>query len=229
MRLVWRAVAALALLAPSVHAEGSAVDACVADADAGQVLRDASKLIDARSAFRRCASAACPAPIRSDCTSWATEVDARVPILRLRTVDGHGRPVAATTTLDGRVVTGDALEVDPGPHVVEASIGRERRTRSVMLGPGDRSGVELAFASGGVAPVTLVALGVAGVSLGLGTFFAFKARSSYDDLDARCAPTCAGDDVSSVRREGLLADVFFATGLVALGVAAYAYLRQDHP
>jgi hypothetical protein len=65
--------------------------------------------------------------------------------------------------------------------------------------------------------IGLLALGGAGV-------FWYRAEAGRSTLeDAHCAPTCASSDVSAIKRDRLIGDVFLGAGVVLVGVAAYLF------
>jgi hypothetical protein len=66
--------------------------------------------------------------------------------------------------------------------------------------------------------------GVAAAGAASFAFFSLSGRSQLRDLED-CKPYCARDDVQSVRTKYLIADISLGVSLVALGSAAYLWLR----
>jgi hypothetical protein len=140
-------------------------------------------------------------------------------------------------SLDGMVVaerlTGGSVEVEPGEHTVrfERSDGKVIEQK-VLVTEGEKhrkvvaeyaSLVPKPPADGRPPPVeekkiplgSYVAGGVAVVALGSFAIFALTGKSNEDDLAGTCSPNCGTDEVGSVNRSYLVADV-------SLGVAAVA-------
>lgn len=205
-------------------------------------------LLAARDNYLACASAeGCPAMVRSECEQALGELKASIPSLIVAVVDDHGHDVGdAALTLDGRPIAhdGTAIELDPGQHVVVAtSQGRRAELNVVATERELNRRVELLLpalaAAAPAAPPPPVAappqrshlpsyvLGGVGV-LAAGSFagFALSGRAGMSDLD-RCKPYCERDQVRSVQTKYLIADVSLGVSLVALGAAAYLWLRPE--
>jgi hypothetical protein len=120
-----------------------------------QVAEQAGTLREARSQALVCANAECPRLIRSDCTRWAEDLDARIPtiVLEARTADGH-EVSDVRVLIDGERLpsasSGAPIPVDPGDHVfrfeasgsppVEQRVtvpkgARAQRVRATLLTP----------------------------------------------------------------------------------------------
>lgn len=121
-----RLLASLATLfvATSVVSTASAADekkACVAAYEQSQVLRNESKLSDAKKAMLVCARDVCPAALRTDCVGWLSEVESSIPSVVVDAKDRAGKDIVSVkvsvdgksvlTTLDGKPMT-----MDPGAH-----------------------------------------------------------------------------------------------------------------
>lgn len=221
-------------------ARGDATDACIQASDEGQVLRDQGKLIAARARFLACSRESCPRLVRTDCTSWLSDADARIPSVVLSAQDPSGRDVAdVKVTLDGAKLTDHlearAIPLDPGEHrfrferpglpaVEETLILREgelRRAVAVHFGAG--SGPTPPPPSPGptrgtiAAAATLGALGIAG-----GAVFAYlaaTAKSDADHLRATCAPNCDPAAVDPVRTRLIGANVALGLGIASAAAA----------
>lgn len=160
------------------------------------------------------------------------------------TIDG--KPFAGKT--DGR-----AFDVDPGEHTfVFSPPGEPTVEVRVVVREGEKSqkvdatsklwippsASPTGSATGPLAtpppatkrerPVPWPVYALGGLALvGAGGFvgFGLAGTAGKSDLET-CKPTCAEDDVSSVRTKYLVADVSLAVGVVALGVAAVVFLTR---
>lgn len=235
-------LAASALWAGGARAEAKE---CVLRNNQGADEQSQHHLLAARDNYLACASAeGCPAMVRSECEQALGELKASIPSLIVAVVDDHGHDVGdAALTLDGRAVShdGSPIELDPGQHVVVAtSQGRRAELNVVATERELNRRVELVLptpvaAAPAAAPVVApppershlpsYVLGGVGV-LAAGSFagFALSGHSGMSDLD-RCKPYCERDAVRSVQTKYLIADVSLGVSLVALGAAAYLWLR----
>jgi hypothetical protein len=235
------------LAAAGLWSEGARAEAkeCVLRNNQGADEQSQHHLLAARDNYLACASAEeCPAMVRSECEQALAELKASIPSLIVMVVDDHGDDLSeATLTLDGRPLAhdGTAIELDPGQHVVVAISPGRRAELSVMAAERELNRrVELVLHAPAVAapaappPVApppershLPSYVVGGVGvLAAGSFagFALSGHSGMSDLD-RCKPYCQRDDVRAVQTKYLLADVSLGVSLVALGAAAYLWLR----
>lgn len=251
-------VALAALISPS-HASAAKPDAKQACADAftkTQRLRRDGKLLEARQEAKGCASQTCPGVVQRECERLVEELERAIPSVLLRVRDPSGREtLEVAITLDGAPFkpppAGLAAELNPGSHAFEVSYGGStplRRDVVIFEGvkartidvsfepppapapvatapapppppPPEPRTPTLSYVLGGVGVV-----GVAGfVALGL------SARSSFDDLEKSCGPSCPNDKVDPVRRRALFADVSLGVGLVSLGVATYLFVNSRRP
>ncbi len=245
---------------PMARADDGAKRACVTEHLEGQRLRDGGKLKAARQQFLACSMDACPAPLRKDCLQWLDETDAATPTVLIRARRADGQDTADVNVLvDGESITtrltGLPLPIDPGEHVVRfvAGDGSTHEQRLVLnVGEKNRP-VEVVFSArperssqpgqtpiapsspapnggGGIPASAYVAGAVGVVALGSFAFFGLSALTRGHDLESSCAPRCAGDDATSVRRDALIADVSLGVGIVALGAAAWILLtHHDSP
>ena len=97
--------------------------ACIAASDAGQTSRDTGHLRAARASFLACSRAECPKTVRLDCDGWLEETTKSVPSVVLGAADERGNELGdVRVTFDGEPLadhlTGTAVAVDPGSHVV---------------------------------------------------------------------------------------------------------------
>lgn len=95
--------------------------ACVAAYEQSQVLRNESKLSEAKKQLLICARDVCPAALRTDCASWLSEVESNMPSVVIDVKDSGGKDlVAVKVSLDGKPVMtkldGKSMAVDPGAH-----------------------------------------------------------------------------------------------------------------
>lgn len=217
----------------------SAKTACVAAHEEGQKLRADKKLRSARERFVACAKSECPAVLRRECGEQIEAIESATPSVVFEARDESGNAVTAVkVSLDGTVIaerlTGGAIEVEPGEHTVrfERTDGKVIETK-VLVAEGEKNRKVVAeYASllpkppkddRPVVPPeekkiplgTYVAGGVAVVALGSFAVFALTGKSNEDDLAGKCSPNCTDDEVGSVNRSYLIADV-------SLGVAAIA-------
>jgi hypothetical protein len=146
----------------------------------------------------------------------------------------------------GRVTSRPAIELEPGadlratlekaapallPHLRERS--REpaprpeptERREVVVVTPALPAGErERRFT-----PAMWIATGVGAGALIGATVFSLSSRRKFDTLDGdgcRRMP-CSKDDIDSLRRDALLADVFFGTAIVATGVVVALYVTAE--
>lgn len=146
----------------------------------------------------------------------------------------------------GRVTSRPAIELEPGadlraileraapallPHLRERSSGpapapEPREREVVVLTPG----VQAATGSERrLTPATWIATGVSAGALIGATVFSLSSRRKFDTLDGdgcRRMP-CSKDDIDSLRRDTILADVFFGTAIVAAGAAVVLYVTGE--
>lgn len=142
-----RCIVACILLPPSLSTlaagDARAADrkrACVAASTEGQTLGQDDKLLEARDELRICASERCPAVMRSYCTRWLADLEARIPTVIVRAQDGSGADVLdAQATIDGKPVEiGRPAAVDPGEHdVTVARPDGTHEQRKILVVDGD--------------------------------------------------------------------------------------------
>lgn len=111
---------ALASLAPAIAiAAPPDKTTCAASYEQAQRLRRSKKLVKAREALLVCVQDSCPEILRTDCTTWLSQVDASLPtvVFEARGADGVFLP-DVTVSSGGEVVVshldGNAIAFDPG-------------------------------------------------------------------------------------------------------------------
>jgi hypothetical protein len=188
-----------------------------------------------------------PAPFaraRAEALELQVELKQRLPRLR---VDLSGAPQGdePRLTLDGalRPECSSGCFVNPGVHVIAARTSRALAEEQLSFNEGDRQLLELVFspllgpsgsaadgASGAppaeplqVPTATWIAGGVALAGLTTGSVLGLHAVQRRDELRETCAPHCATDDVASVRRQVVVANVALGIGLSAAAVAVASY------
>jgi hypothetical protein len=122
-------------------ADGPSVDECLAASDEGQVLRDQSKYIRARDAFRTCAQTACPSIVQRTCVRWLAEIEEAIPtvVLAARGASDESEKVLddVSVDVDGAPLinrlTGTATPVDPGRHVFAFKRGATTVTVEALI------------------------------------------------------------------------------------------------
>jgi hypothetical protein len=241
----------LAATAASLPTTARAQDraACLASYDAGQAARDEQKLTKARREFAVCASASCPAVLRTDCIAWLREADAVMPTVVLRATDDGGRDrTDVEVDLDGvpfvHTLDGTAIGVDPGLHVFRLRAARAAPVEErVVVARGEKNRVVVVHvpgAAGQPAParetprsptavLPAVLAGIAVLALGGATYFYAKGIHDGDALRDRCGspPSCPRADVDAVQAKLVTGDVMASVGLLAAGAAIYFVLTRS--
>lgn len=64
---------------------------CVQTEDRGHLARDAGRLLEARTQFRSCSAATCPAEIRDACAEALVETEQRIPSIVVEARDDEHR------------------------------------------------------------------------------------------------------------------------------------------
>jgi len=242
---------------PTVASAAPSTRECAAAYEETQLAMRRSRLLHARETLHTCLDEACPKALRSDCSEWLKEVEARTPSVVVEWVAEAASVRDARLFVDDVLqaggVDGKAIAVDPGPHVfrieaphappvsVTTVIREGDKLRVVRLEPPTRSPAEPAprAESSEAATVPDVAqrkevlvprrpvpwpvFALAGVGVATGaafTYFAVSGASGKSDL-YRCKPECPEAQISDVRTDFLVADVFLGVTVVALGAAAY--------
>ena len=234
--------AALALVA----APGSATKparACIDAHAAGQVERDASRLLEARERFNTCAAEACPAMIRKECAELGAALSPLVPSIVLVAQDARGAAlVGAHASVDDHrglpALDSTPIELNPGVHHVEVALADGRRqTLDFSLNEGEKSRRVVATFALAVPPkaasssssgngLAYVVGGVGLLALGGWGAFAWDGSRKQARLET-CAPRCTNlAEVHAMRRSYLIADVLLGVSVVTVGTSAYLLINN---
>jgi hypothetical protein len=234
---------------PPVPARADEVAACVKSAENAQTERSAHRLRAARDRLLACAQSSCPTVVRNDCATWLSEVDQLLPSVVVQARDTRGIELFdVKVTVDGELLTshldGLAISVDPGSHVFHFEAeGAPPLQQQLLIREGEKGrALPITLAAPAppsaptkpakqIHPLTYVfgGLGVAGVA-GF-TYFGLKGTADAGELRDTCGvdKTCSQDQVDSVHRTLVVADVCLAVGVVSLGTALYFYLSHQQP
>lgn len=241
---------ALALGATIVPARASAnptKQECIDAINDGQDLRQAHKVVEAKTRFAVCIASSCPASLRDDCGKRLADTTAAVPTLVFEVTDARGNDLASVrVAMDGKplveTLTGSAVEVDPGQHQFsfEDDAGVVRRAqRTLIVAEGDRdrhvhiviapdhnvSGPEEKHATSDHDQRTigwvLGSVGVGGIAIG--SIFGAIALSGgpCNSSDHTCATQGQKDTLSAYE---VVSTLGFIAGVAGLGVGAYLVL-----
>jgi hypothetical protein len=117
---------------------------CVAANEAGQVLVQSGKPIEAERKLATCMAASCPVPVRQDCAQRLLEIGRAIPTIVFDWKDSAGNGVRPTrVAVDGQpspdAAAGQPLRLDPGEHrfSFEAD-GMSRVEKSFTLREGEK-------------------------------------------------------------------------------------------
>jgi hypothetical protein len=222
----------------------------------GQELHQAQKLTEARERLIECAQRTCPTFMQTECTRWLAEVEAALPTVVLDVHDASGRALTATQIwVDDRPAPlpgASAFPIDPGEHVFRAQLsdGREVTTRALVR-EGEKSRAVVLELPGAAPPNSTATAppsattsppparstglplgawvlgGVGVVALASYAFFGISGLTKQLDLHATCSPRCSPDDLSSLRRTYLAADI--SLGVAALAGVGFAWIVLARP
>ena len=230
----------LALVCSALPAGAQSKQECADVYVGAQIARREKRLREASEKLSLCASSACPAALRDDCTSWLRQVEAETPLITVHALDAAGATVSGTrVTIDGRqIAPGSAVRVETGDHVVHIEApGMKPTDLPVAVVASQRRDIVLRLESitpsqppraSVAAPVTFGALGLAGLS----AFAALGVLGNHEkaELDARgCKGTpkgCDAGDVATIKALYVSADVSLAVGLASLVVAGVLVLTR---
>lgn len=186
---------------------------------------------------------------RPDCVAWLDEVNRALPSIVVVVRRGGTDVLEAIVVVDGAPLNNGerAIELNPGPHRVEADVDGRRVHEEIVLREGE-AGRRVLLQLDPVAPSppespgataappsTLRSIGWPTVTFGalggaaLLTFggFAIYGESRYSSLD-ECRPRCSPARIRGVQDTYLAADIALGVGVVALGVALATYLLSPN-
>ncbi len=255
--LALAAVAWLTLTVGAAPARADDMATCLDAASAGQSMRDAHKLLEARDKFRICAQPTCPTVVRHDCVSWLNAVESAIPSVVPALKDGRGNDVLeARVTMDGHpfldALTGAAVPIDPGPHAFrfERADGSAVE-KQVLVGEGQQNlAVVASFApaaapppaGGGVSPppspppastartVGWVLGGVGVAGLVVGGIFGGLAVSDKGSGGCNASDRCTNfGAIGSAKTAADVADVGLIAGGALLAAGAGLILFAPRP
>ncbi|HYQ03424.1 MAG TPA: hypothetical protein VER96_32340 [Polyangiaceae bacterium] len=235
------------LLTLPVDASGP-THACIEAHAAGQLERDAGRLLSAKEHFMACTATACPAMIRRECVALGESVVAMTPSVVLIAQDADGRAIEGSrATIDGQravpQLDGRPLELDPGTHrfaltlqdgrsqLLTATLSSGEKYRRIVASFAPPSNAletlppEPEAASRGRNPLAYVFGGVGLVALGAWGVYALDGRNKQNELE-RCAPHCQASDVDAMRKSYVIADVLLGVSIVSLGTGTYFFFKQ---
>jgi hypothetical protein len=215
------------------------------------------RLIDGREAALQVAqipvAAKEPAPFtdaRSSAAQLATELASKIPTLTV-TVAGSPNADDAAVTIDEQPIPKEALKaprkLDPGKHVIVATLGGQRSEQSVDLAESQALAVRLEIAGDApreaAAPVTeekkkpnvllFAGLGLAVVGVGVGAAFGIVSMGHKSDADASCrdgkCPPPAYDALDAANTTATISTIGFVAAGVGVGIAAAGLLLAKKP
>ena len=253
---MWGPFACLAVASLARDARADRAGSCESASEQGQSLRNDHKLVEARQQFALCSRSVCEKDVRTDCAQWLGEVDAQLPSIVLAVTDEQGADVkGAKLAIDGKVVdmpTGGApVPLDPGEHkLVIGADGYNAEHRTfvarvsehgtrvpIVLTRTSTAAPEPADAASTVRPIptaSLIAFGVAGAGLVVGTVFTVLAVNAKSDPGCPNVNSCpSGFDVAghnaTVSGDSVAAGVGFGVALVGAGLGAWFLLHDTAP
>jgi hypothetical protein len=241
-------IAACALSLLPARAHGADTDACIEQYDAAVAARKRGALLEARAGYATCASASCPTEIKAECDRGVQAMASEVPTLVFAIRGADGADVTSgRLTIDGKEIPdamqGLPVDLDPGSHRLGLVLADGRKLeKSVVARAGEKNRVirwDIPAKPKAPAPrkpaaaeaksrsaLGPVLLGVGGAALlGFGVF-GVLGRSKQSALED-CKPRCAPDDIDSMQRLYLIADISLAVSIVALGAGSYFTLRSE--
>lgn len=243
------AVVAVSIATTSVaRAQADDTKACLAAYDSGQRHRKAGDLVRARDALFRCAVAACPEIVRSDCVEWSAELERQVPTVVVSARYSDGTDIArARVSVDGAVVSerldGTPLPLNPGERVIAIDVDGRSETQRLIVNQGEKARLvrfELERASraqpasappdrveqeaSGPGPLPWVLAGTSLVAAAGFGYFAIKGTRDLRALRDDCAPGCSQAELDGVKRDLLIADILLGVSVLSGSAAAVLFV-----
>ncbi len=228
---------------PTAAARQKATQECLSAYEQAQRLRLAGQLKAAREQLITCGGDACPADIRRDCAQWLAETEAAIPsVIIAGKAEGGADAVEVRVSIDGTQVAerldGKAIVIDPGQHrfhfelqghlpVDQEILVHEREQGRVIQVQFMRPAAPSKPPRASSIPYVIGGVGIAG--LAAFSYFALRGRGKQGDLDdSGCKPNCAYDDLDSIKRDYLIANISLGIGLASLGTATVLFLSSRH-
>lgn len=244
----WVALAWAAVLVPQMAFAEPAEpekERCARAFEATQELRRKGQLLEARKEAARCAARTCPAILAEPCLSWGDEIDAETPSLIVIVRDGAGVDAGGPVMVDGgvseRAASGRPVPLDPGRHLVEAEVGGEPLSATVVLRAGEKMrrvvlqpvahDAEPSEPSGdaGLSIGGWAALGIGGAGLVVGAVAGGLALDQKLELDDVCpsptsCPAERADDIAQMNTLSHVSTAGIVLGAVGLTVGTLLLL-----
>jgi hypothetical protein len=227
--------------------EADAKKQCFAQHEEAQVLRQGSKLREARAALLTCARDVCPSVVRGDCVDWLEQVDKSIPSVGV-SVRVNGRDeLNARVTVDGVLVTtkleGKPIEVNPGVHTFKVETapwpvneqqvlvneGEKNRVLNIQFGNIEAPPRPEGPAKPEYRPVPILDYVLAGTTVaGIAGFAVFGSmgKKDRDSLAKSCAPFCSSSEISKVRTKLVVADVSLGVAVASAIAAVVVYATR---
>jgi hypothetical protein len=189
----------------------------------------------------------CPSVVRGDCVDWLEQVDKSIPSVVVSVKINNKDELNARVTVDGNLVTtkldGKPIELNPGVHTfkvesapwpmneqqVLVNEGEKNRVLDVRFGnPEPPRGAE-GPAKPEYRPVPVLTWVLAGVTVAGGVgfgVFGSMGKKEKDNLQKTCAPFCKDDDLKTVKRDLLFADISLGVGVLSAIGAVVVYATR---
>ncbi len=235
LRSVWLILlASFGLMTVDVaHAQAEDVAAgkkqCLTQHEQSQILKQSTKLREAREALLMCSRDICPSFVRADCVEWLGQLDRIIPSVVISAKVNKKDEFNIKVTIDGQValtrLDGRAIELNPGIHMFRFDLSPwPPIEQQVLMGEGEKNRIiNVQFGTPvdekpgaeppSYRPIPTLDYILAGTALaGIGVFAAFgtMGKTQYNN-DAKsltgCKPFCSTTEVNSVKTKLLIADI----------------------
>jgi len=215
---------------PALATDADVKVSCANDFRLAQELRDQGRLIDARNMSIRCASAACPGVVITECGKLTESLGARIPAVMVSVRDAAGNDTTSARLIvdeqpqDGHT-WGTPLPLNPGKHEIRVVLGKDEQVVRIVLDEGEKQNLAVDFfqapieestrESSSTSALVYVGFGLAAASGIGGAVTGALAMSAATELDARCkSEGCSREEIDE---EGTIAHV--STALFAIAGA----------
>ncbi len=114
---------------------------CERSFESGQGLRRDHKLVEARAALLVCAHDPCDPVLEKQCQEWLADIESRSASIVVSIRDALGADVTrGAVTIDGHAgaLDGTAVDLDPGEHHVQITVGVTTREQVILLTEGEK-------------------------------------------------------------------------------------------